>query len=284
MPSLCIVLTLFVLQVSSARIRSLVTKVGRIDGQIQNVSLPNPDQTQSEIASFLGIPYAESPTGNRRFLKPVRKAKFTETFNASLYGPSCPQSSPAFQYDRIDEDCLNLNIHTPDVMDDGRKFTVMIWIHGGGFILGNGRVFGGKELAVYGQVVVVTINYRLGVFGFLNTEGADVDANAGLYDQHLAIQWVHDNIADFGGDPTRVTIFGESAGAVSVIHQALYPENKGLFQRVIAQSGTANLPSAITLHPLDRAITFAKEIKCFATSNKEMVKCLRARSMTELLN
>jgi len=109
----------------------------------------------------------------------------------------------------------------------------MVWLHGGGFVCGSSDMYDGAYLAAHGQVVVVTVNYRLSVFGFLSTEDASSTGNNGLWDQHLAIKWVHDNAVAFGGDPSRVTLFGESAGGANVMFQALYVGNKGLVHRVI---------------------------------------------------
>ncbi|XP_050390186.2 bile salt-activated lipase-like [Patella vulgata] len=111
-----------------------------------------------------------------------------------------------------------------------------IWIHGGSFSVGSGRATTSSILAAYGEVIVVSVNYRLGVFGFLTSGNSAAGGNYGLWDQHLAIKWVKNNIEGFGGDATRITIFGESAGSVSVMLQALYPGNENMFQRVIAES------------------------------------------------
>jgi cholinesterase/neuroligin len=137
------------------------------------------------------------------------------------------------------EDCLYLNIYAPKKPEQGEKLAVMVWFHGGGFIVGSADIYPADHLAVYGDVVVVTVNYRLTVFGFLSTGDEHAPGNYGLWDQRMALDWVNKNIEGFGGDPARVTIFGESAGAASVIYQGLYPDNRGLFQRVVAQSGSA---------------------------------------------
>ena len=136
----------------------------------------------------------------------------------------------------ISEDCLFLNIYAPAVRE--QDVAVMIWIHGGGFIAGAADPYRSDALAAHGNVIVVTINHRVSLWGFLSTEDEHAPGNYGLFDQHLAIQWVHDNIKAFGGDPSRVTIFGQSAGGASVMYRSIFEGNEGLFQRGIAQSGS----------------------------------------------
>ncbi|XP_038057798.1 uncharacterized protein LOC119729267 [Patiria miniata] len=193
------------------------------------------------ITTYLGIPYAEPPTEDRRFTKPVPKKPWQGVLNAVAYGPMCPQvtSDPT---DIMDEACLYLNIFIPDdaVRIHG-PLPVMVWIHGGSFTSGKGDTYLGFMLAIQGGVVVVNLNYRLGLLGFLSTGDDAAPGNYGLWDQKLAIEWVKDNIGNFGGDPQQITIFGESAGGISVSFQAISPaNNRNLFQRVIAQSGAAD--------------------------------------------
>jgi para-nitrobenzyl esterase len=202
--------------------------------------------------AFFGIPYAAPPAGERRFAAPAPPAAWSGVRRASDIGFACPQSThpiPGFAASGPqDEDCLNLNIFTPAA--DSRRRPVLFWIHGGGFTHGAGSeaLYNGGPLAVRGDVVVVTINYRLGVFGYLYLDqhlpGAGLTANAGQLDQVAALEWVRDNIAAFGGDPGNVTIFGESAGAAAVGTLLTMPAAKGLFHRAVLQSGAgrANSP------------------------------------------
>ncbi len=197
---------------------------------------------EEDLVIFKGIPYAEPPIGELRFSPPVPKKRWEGVLEAAKYGAAAYQG-----YSRLEdfvgktqpesEDCLNLNIWTPNI--DNKKRPVMFWIHGGSFITGAGidPIYDGSALARRGDVVVVTINYRLGVLGYSYIPGVTV--NAGQFDQALALKWVHDNIERFGGDPDKVTIFGESAGAYSVIALAAMPIAKGLFRRIIAQSAPA---------------------------------------------
>ncbi|WP_214322893.1 carboxylesterase/lipase family protein [Nonomuraea sediminis] len=207
-----------------------------------------------EIAVFRGVPYAEAPFGRRRFRPAEAVAPWTGVRDAVAFGPGCPQPlPPPTSFGRltsatsIGEDCLNLNVWTPDPGAAG--LPVMVWIHGGGYLTGSGsaRAHHGDTFARDG-VVYVSINYRLNVDGFLYLPGGH--ANLGLQDQVAALRWVHDNIKAFGGDPDNVTIFGQSGGGVSVMNLLAIPSARGLFRRAIAQSGTP----AAAVDP-DRALT-----------------------------
>lgn len=204
------------------------TKSGNVQGYIEN-----------KIHVFKGIPYAEPPINDLRFQAPVDKTSWEGVREAIEYGPAEFQG-----YTELEdwmgkppvesEDCLYLNIWTPGT--DNKKRPVMVWIHGGAFIIGTGNdpAYDGSALAGRGDLVIVTINYRLGVFGFLYIP--DKMVNIGSLDQIKALEWVRDNIERFGGDPNNVTIFGESAGGYSVVSLCSMPGAKGLFHRVIAES------------------------------------------------
>jgi len=217
---------------------------------------------RGDLWAFSGIPYARSPAGDLRWRPPQPPLPWTGVRDASSFGPIAPQrvaeagiTSPADPGadDVQSEDCLTLNIWTPEIPEDPASATgrpVMVWIHGGGFTSGSGSVFlyRGDHLAREGDVVVVTINYRLGALGFLGHRGlADPDGfmgNWGLHDQVAALRWVRDHIAQFGGDPGWVTIFGESAGGFSVAALLAVPAAAGLFRRAVVQSGGAHVHSA----------------------------------------
>ena len=204
-----------------------------------------------DIIRFLGIPYAEPPLGRHRFAAPRQRAPFKVPYLADTYGPAAPQRRAmpgplariAGSTSEFSEDCLNLHVFTPGV--EGRR-PVLVFIHGGGFIIGAGAQYPGDDLARRGDAVVVTLNYRLGFLGFngfaeLFAGDERFVANAGLLDQRLALQWVQDNIAAFGGDPHDVTIAGESAGAVSVAWHLAAKASQPLYHKAIAQSGSLNL-------------------------------------------
>ena len=199
----------------------------------------------SGVRSFRGIRYAESPAGANRWQPPRRAEKLSGATSAMDYGPAClqPKRSAATAL-RTDEDCLFLNVWSPASAARGR-LPVMVWIHGGGFLTGDGRI-PGEVLATHG-VVVVSMNYRLGPLGFMAHEALKSDvANFGLLDMVAALDWVQENIAVFGGDPNNVTLFGVSAGGQAVNMLMVSPQAAGKFHRAIAQSGysTWALPRA----------------------------------------
>src|SRR3989441_12934856 len=202
-----------------------------------------------KVVAFKGIPYAAPPFGPNRFQPPRPAESWDGVREALTYGPTAPKAPyfPPFdvlipEVDIPGEDCLNLNIWSPDLGQ--ASLPVMVWIHGGAFANGSGSVptYDGTRFARDG-VVCVTINYRLGADGFLYL--GDGIVNRGLLDQIAALEWVQENIRAFGGDPARVTIFGESAGAFSVATLLSMPRAKGLFQRAIAQSGAGHHTSSV---------------------------------------
>ncbi len=200
------------------------------------------------VWAFRGVPYARAPVAGLRWRPPEPPAKWSGIREARAFGPIAPQSPPspvtAIPGDTVesDEDCLSLNVWTPAL--DGRPRPVMVWLHGGGFTSGNGAssLYDPTGLVVRGDVVVVSLNYRLGALGFLAHEGlasggGEPFANWGLLDQIAALEWVRDAIGELGGDPGNVTIFGESAGAMSVATLMAMPGAHGLFARAVVQSG-----------------------------------------------
>ena len=219
------------------------------------------------VAVFRGIPFARPPVGPLRFGPPAPLEPWTGARDATRFGPSASQNGAligpvmSLGIGRTGEDCLYLNVWTPGA--DRRRRPVLVWIHGGAFVLGAGSqmLYDGSALARRGDVVIVTINYRLGAFGFLRLRdrfGPRLPAtgNEGLLDQVAALEWVRDEIEAFGGDPDRVTIFGESAGAMSCATLLAVPRARGLFHRVILQSGAANFvwPREIAARLADHVI------------------------------
>lgn len=222
----------------SATLEAVTTNSGRVSGIAR----------QGHIA-FLGIPYATA----KRFAPPEPAPSWSGVKEATTIGFAAPQTSHVIAGFAAsgpqDEDCLNLNVFTPAC--DGSKRPVMVWIHGGGFTHGAGyeALYDGGPLAVRGDVVVVTINYRLGALGLLRLPEIGAYGNQGLLDQVMALRWVRDNIERFGGDPAQVTIFGESAGSASVGCLVTTPAARGLFRRAIQQSGIGR---AVTADVADR--------------------------------
>ncbi|MFD2329239.1 carboxylesterase/lipase family protein [Cohnella sp. GCM10020058] len=205
-------------------------------------------QAENGARSWKGIPYARPPAGERRFAAPERAAAWEGVRPAKAFGPPCLQpGGPAEKYGLsadtppASEDCLYLNIWAP-AKRTKKPLPVMFWIHGGAFVTGTGAdsACDGASLARQG-VIAVTVNYRLGPFGFLHLAplGEGFVSNAGLLDQIAALSWIRSEIAAFGGDPAQVTVFGESAGAMSIAAMLAMPDAKGLFARAILQSGAA---------------------------------------------
>ncbi|MET4685237.1 carboxylesterase/lipase family protein [Brevundimonas faecalis] len=202
---------------------------------------------EGAVLSFKNIPYAAPPVGDLRWRAPRPAPRWTEVRDAGAYGDDCIQARPMWDDTQtrlpVSEDCLSLNVWTPKDHAGGPA-PVIVWIHGGGFVMGSGSqpIFDGARLAARGAVVV-TFNYRLGRFGFfahpaLTAEAGDEPTgNYGLMDQVAALKWVHDNIAALGGDPTRVTVMGQSAGGGSVLQLMNIPQARGLFHRAVVQSG-----------------------------------------------
>ena len=199
------------------------------------------------VRVFRGVPFAKPPTGERRFRAPEPAEPWAGVRDAKSYGLSALQpplmlaALPGFDIGEQSEDCLYLNVYTPAGASPSDRKPVLVWIHGGGFVIGSGSqsIYDCRKLARRGDVVVVTINYRLGVFGFLDLGQPErATPNAGLLDQIAALGWVRDHIAAFGGDPGCVTIFGESAGGMSVGTLLGCPAARGLFHKAIPQSGS----------------------------------------------
>src|SRR3954469_1348770 len=234
----------------------LMTVVDTTSGKLEGLA-------EGGLHVFRGIPFAAPPIGDLRLRAPRPVDPWAGVRPANEFGCWAPQNSPATTLSgqlpgAQAEDCLSLNVWTPAT--DGARRPVLVWIHGGGFIGGSGamNLYAGAPLAARGDVVVVTVNYRLGILGFLahsdlaDRDQADADAegatgNWGLLDQVAALRWVRDNIAGFGGDPDNVTVFGESAGGMSVSDLLAMPSARRLFRRAIVQSGP---PNAVTM---DRA-------------------------------
>merc|ERR1711892_696574 len=234
---------------------------------------------------FFGIPYAQPPVGSLRFQAPLPVRPWTKTLEAFDKGPQCYQKNeflPGVNAD-YSEDCLHLNIYTEDLKTTAKP--VMIWIHGGGFTLGSGNDYAPLDAHLKEGVIVITINYRLGSLGFLTFGNDLVSGNMGLKDQALAIRWVKQNIHNFGGNPHKITIFGESAGGVSVHAQVLSPWNFGQIQGAIAQSGTMLIYNQIKSYG-QREENFAKhaaeKLGCADALDQNTLECLQNADIEEI--
>src|SRR5688572_25557794 len=239
------------------------TSAGKVRGYVRN-----------GIFTFKGIPYAGTTAGEARFLPPAAVTPWTQVRASMSYGPVCPQpvrggwasDRLAFLFDWDDghpgEDCLRLNVWTP-AADDRSKRPVMVWLHGGGYEAGSSQElpsYDGENLSRRGDVVVVSVNHRLNVFGYLNMAAVGGEkyarsVNVGMLDIVAALQWVRDNVSRFGGDPGNVTIFGQSGGGAKVSTLMAMPSAKGLFHKAIVQSG-----SQLQLASADAAATQAAAV------------------------
>lgn len=249
--------------------------------------------------SFQGIPYAAPPVGKLRWTPPHPATAWTGVRNATRPGSTCAQTA-GFLGDKasVSEDCLYLNVTAPRNAG-ARKLPVMVWIHGGGFYSGSGAIYGAERMAVKGNVVVVSLNYRLGVFGFLahpsldGGPGKQQSGDFGLEDQQAALHWVQRNAAAFGGDAKNVTLFGESAGAESTCAQLASPAAAGLYRRAIIQSG----PCALTTqwpYPDGNWVTRSRSVaeragvavaaKLGCNDVASAAACLRAKPVAALLD
>ncbi len=213
---------------------------------------------------FAGIPYAAPPVGPLRWQPPQPVAPWPGVRDATKTGPRCLQDEGSdVEFGRqTDEDCLTLNVWTPEPAEELRP--VMVWLHGGAFINGNGAMYDSRWLVDRGDIVVVTLNYRLGALGFLAHPALGPPGavgNYGLQDQQAALRWVRDNIAAFGGDPEKVTIAGESAGGMSVCDHMVAPDSQGLFRAAIIQSGPCQ--AQVALPQAERvSVDFARDVGC----------------------
>ena len=253
------------------------TKSGKVEGYYED-----------NLYVFRGIPYAEPPVGELRWMPPQPVKSWDGVRPAKEFGPIAPQNAmiggPIVQVEQPkDEDCLFLNIWTPG--PDDKKRPVMVWIHGGAFTIGSGSdpMYDNGSLADRGDIVLVTINYRLGMLGFLNLRevtGGRIPAtgNEGLLDQVAALKWVKENIAAFGGDPGNVTIFGESAGGMSIGCLLAMPAAKGYFHKAILESGVGS-----TAGPLDQATNVARDFLKLIGIKSDDVEALRSLTVPQLL-
>ncbi len=243
---------------------------------------------EREVSAFLGIPFAETTAGANRWKPPVPKAAWTGVKPATSYGQICPQNQNLEGTPESSEDCLSVNVWTPGA---GAKRPVLVFIHGGAFVIGSAtdpapqnptqRLYDGSYIASSQDVVVVNFNYRLGALGFL-AGVAGLNGNFGFMDQQLALEWVRDNIGAFGGDPSRVTISGESAGAMSVgLHLLSAPKSAPLFRAAIMQSNPLGLPYKNLSEAKRIGEMYLVASGCWF--KLDQIGCLRAKSTAELL-
>ncbi|EAT34191.2 AAEL013543-PA, partial [Aedes aegypti] len=252
-------------------------------GKIRGVKevLPN----GKDYFRFSGIPYAEPPVGDLRFKPPVPVQKFDhDVLDCQKEGSNCysymyyPPENEGF----ASEDCLFLNVYTPKLPEgqDVATLPVMLWIHGGGFNLESGdAAIYGPEFLLQEEVVVVTCNYRLGTFGFLCLPSVGIYGNMGLKDQRLVLKWVNENISRFGGDPSNVTLFGESAGGASVHLNYLADSSRQYFHKAICMSGVSYNPWVLQTNPEAKARKLAELLGAKSTSDNDILMEANAKDL-----
>ncbi|CAL8109732.1 unnamed protein product [Orchesella dallaii] len=272
-PLLVVVVSVILVFFEDAEGQVVETRYGKVEGRIKQ------SRAGRQYHQFLKIAYAKAPISNLRFEPPQRPDEWDEVRQATRYSEPCLQFEILY-LGRVQgsEDCLYLNVFTPSIPNDepGGKnlLPVLVYIHGGGFMSGSANVYKGAYF-MDEDVVLVTLNYRLGALGFLTTGDTVVRGNNGLRDQNMALQWVQENIENFGGDPNKVTLFGESVGGASVHYHLLSKASEGLFRRAISQSGNAMRIYALTNDRFGQAKRFAEKFNCPTEDSQELVNCLK---------
>uniref|UniRef100_A0A8D8F6G1 Neuroligin-4, X-linked n=2 Tax=Culex pipiens TaxID=7175 RepID=A0A8D8F6G1_CULPI len=285
--------------------REVAVKQGRLKGIVR---VMHPQSGLKNVDQYLGIPYAEAPVGSRRFMPPGAPVPWTGLKMAIKMSPVCPQNLPTLnnvnnnyskgRYDQLkrllpylkveSEDCLYLNLYVPsyDGIGPHAKYPVIVYIHGESYEWNSGNPYDGSILASYGRVIVVTLNFRLGILGFMKPGISDhTTSNFGLLDQIAALQWIKENIGAFGGDNKLVTVMGHGTGAACVNFLMVSPVAKGLFHRAILLSGSALSDWALTQHPLQSTMQVLQGLNCpLNGDNDEVAACLRRKRYSEILN
>ncbi|KAG4071521.1 hypothetical protein HA402_011675 [Bradysia odoriphaga] len=245
-------------------------KQGKIVGKVLK------SRNGRDFYSFLGIPYGQA----ERFQPPSLAVEWDGIFEAKSYGPQCAQKMWITNQNIGEENCLQLQVFTPSLSNN---LPVAVYFHGGGFSIGTSNVLQ-PQYFMDENVVLVLVNYRLGPFGFLSMQDELIPGNNGLKDQNIALKWVQQNIANFGGNTDRVTLFGNSAGAASVSFHILSPQSAGLFHAAILQSGCALNPWAMSKHPREMASRFGTNIGCPTDTSAKFLSCLHLKTTEEILN
>jgi para-nitrobenzyl esterase len=259
------------------------TRVHTAEGAVQGF-------IQDGIAEFRGIPYAAPPVGSLRWRPPEPHAAWSGVREATQFGNIClqvttlgPFAGPA----NADEDCLFLNVYSPDVHPESNELLpVIVWIHGGGNVDGGSNDYDGSKLASQGHVVMVTINYRLGLLGFMSHPAIDAEghhfSNYGILDQQAALRWVRKNIRNFGGDKNNITLGGQSAGSVDTESNVISPLAKGLFQRAIFESVLLEPTPLATAEA--NGVAFAVAAGCGSGTDAATAACMRRLSAQKIFD
>nr|XP_005318332.3 cocaine esterase-like [Ictidomys tridecemlineatus] len=265
------------------------THTGQVRGSLVHVK-----ETDVEVHTFLGIPFAKPPVGPLRFSAPEPPEPWSGVRDGTSHPAMCLQDvarntlvtnllNLTLPLIPMSEDCLYLSIYSPAHAREGSNLPVMVWIHGGALVVGSASMYDGSVLAAIENVLVVSIQYRLGVLGFFSTGDQHATGNWGFLDQVAALRWVQQNIAHFGGNPDRVTIFGQSAGGSSVSSLVVSPMSQGLFHGAIMESGVALLPKIIDISSEVVSMMVANLSACGQVESEALVSCLRGKSEQEML-
>jgi len=278
MNSIGVVALISLLLVQLATCDVVQTENGSVEGTTLETRL------NSRFHAFLRIPFARPPIGDLRFRDPLPAENWEGVRNGTYYGQACFQHETVISFAAMSEDCLHLNVFTrqlPSSINDLKP--VIVFIHGGGFEFGSG-VTASPIVLMDRDIVFVNLNYRLGPFGFMAAGIAEVPGNAGLKDQSMALGWVKRNIANFGGDPEAITLFGMSAGAYSATSQIISPMSRDLFQGVIAMSGAITWQKDFDTEAVDAVRRVSSGIDCSRDSTQEIITCLRTKTPEEILS
>lgn len=251
-------------------------KSGKIRGSILKT------WKNTDFYAFRGIPYACPPIGALRFKAPTPIKSWTSILDCTTDGPMCPQ--PRKRLQETSEDCLRINVHIKNVGQNDAK-PVLVYIHGGGLYVGSGASNdnGGPEYLMEQDIVLVTFNYRLGFLGFFNLGTKEYSGNAGFKDQVLALRWVRDNIEAFGGDPSKVTLIGNSAGAMCVLLHTISPMSNDLFQQAIVASGGINFQTDVKHHQRYLVERQAKILGIKYKNDEDLIQAFQAIPVERLV-
>ncbi|XP_055614178.1 juvenile hormone esterase-like [Uranotaenia lowii] len=257
------------------------------DGCLCGTTMPGWEKDPFD--AFLGIPYAKAPVGELRFANPVPHGPYKSFHNASVAGPMCIQKNDFFPGSVIEgaEDCLFLNVYRPKNVQGA--LPVIIYIHGGGYLKWSAipTLFGPERFMDTKKVILVTLQYRLSLFGFLSTGDKYAPGNFGLKDQSMALRWVHDNIRNFGGDPEQITLYGHCAGGISTQYHMMSPMSRGLFSKAISGSGNVycewSSPMPNPLEIAKQQVAAAGIVSIKEMTSQEIVQALRGVPAVDLL-
>uniref|UniRef100_A0A8C9URR3 Carboxylic ester hydrolase n=1 Tax=Spermophilus dauricus TaxID=99837 RepID=A0A8C9URR3_SPEDA len=270
-----------------------ITHTGQVRGSLVHVK-----GTDVGVHTFLGIPFAKPPVGPLRFAAPEPPEPWSGVRDGTSHPAMCLQNADVLNIEVLNlgstnlppipmsEDCLYLSIYAPAHAREGSNLPVMVWIHGGGLVVGSASMCDGSILAAIENVLVVSIQYRLGVLGFFSTGDQHATGNWGYLDQVAALRWVQQNIAHFGGNPDQVTLIGGSAGGSSVSSHVVSPMSQGLFHGAIMENGVALLPDLITNDsaPFCMSLQMVSNLSaCGQVESEALVSCLRGKSEQEML-